>query len=317
LDECLQAVSRQDYPSFDVLVVDNAPGEQYAREVAARWHARYLLEPTVGLSRARNRGAFACHTEVVAFLDDDAIPDPEWLSGLAREFDDDQVVAVAGRILPLSLETEIEQLFAVVGAFGHSGEQPLRIDRHAPFWFERANFGGIGDGLNMAFRRSVFDSWPGFDERLGRGAPVAGGEEHYAFFKLIDCGYRVVYTPEAVVRHPCPRTWKELETRYLKILTSTTGYCALLLVEEPRYRRMTWKYLVGALKGTKRTWRAPSDGFYPRIVPRWRVLLACLSGPLLYARSCFVRGSKPSLKAQAANRNSLPENQGASPAMRK
>jgi hypothetical protein len=52
------------------------------------------------------------------------------------------------------------------------------VDRQTPAWFERANFGGIGDGGNMAFRRYAFAVWPGFDVRLGRGALLHGGEEH-------------------------------------------------------------------------------------------------------------------------------------------
>ena len=72
-----------------------------------------------------------------------------------------------------------------------NGHPESVFDRETPFWFERANFGGIGDGGNMAFRRCVFDIWPGFDERLGRGAVIDGGEEHYAFFSLLDRGYRI------------------------------------------------------------------------------------------------------------------------------
>jgi cellulose synthase/poly-beta-1,6-N-acetylglucosamine synthase-like glycosyltransferase len=71
-----------------------------------RWGVRYVVEPLVGLSRARNRGARACDSEIVAFLDDDALPEPEWLSGLLREFEDPLVMAVTGRILPLSVETK-------------------------------------------------------------------------------------------------------------------------------------------------------------------------------------------------------------------
>src|SRR5579871_6798901 len=74
LDRCLAEVSKLDYDNFDVLVVDNAPSDDQAREVAARWCARYLLEPVAGLSRARNRGALFSNSEIIAYLDDDAVP---------------------------------------------------------------------------------------------------------------------------------------------------------------------------------------------------------------------------------------------------
>ena len=97
LGRCLEGVARLRYSNFDVLVVDNAPTDDRAREVAACWHARYIAEPVVGLSRARNRGARACDTDIVAFLDDDSIPEPEWLSRLVREFKNPSVMAVTGR----------------------------------------------------------------------------------------------------------------------------------------------------------------------------------------------------------------------------
>ena len=48
------------------------------------------------------------------------------------------------------------------------GDERRAVDRQEPAWFEMANFGGVGDGGNMAFRRRAFDIWPGFHERLGR-----------------------------------------------------------------------------------------------------------------------------------------------------
>ena len=284
LDRCLNAVMRLNYSHFDVLVVDNASHDARTREVAARWGARYIVEPVVGLSRARNRGARACDTEVVAFLDDDAVPESEWLSNLAREFEDPLVMAVTGRILPLQIETESERLCALLGGLDFGGQERRRVDCQTPYWFEMANFGGVGDGGNMAFRRCVFYVWPGFHERLGRGAILVGGEEHYAFFSLIDRGYRMVYTPLAVVRHPFPCTMRDLRARHLRDLAAATGYIRFLFFEEPRHRRAVMRYAVEALRGVPRVWRGKVAGPRPQLVSTWRTVLAQLSGPLLYVK---------------------------------
>jgi hypothetical protein len=58
-----------DYPRFDVLVVDSAPGNSASRDVAARWGVSYVVEPRPGASRARNRGARQTDAEIVAYLD--------------------------------------------------------------------------------------------------------------------------------------------------------------------------------------------------------------------------------------------------------
>jgi glycosyltransferase involved in cell wall biosynthesis len=285
LDRCLAGVARLDYSLFDVLVVDNAPSDDAARQVAMRWGARYLVEPAVGLSRARNRGARACDTEILAFLDDDSVPEPGWLLGLANEFQDPLVMAASGPTEALAVETEAERFCALAAASHPNGHGPRVIDRLSPHWLEMANFGGVGDGGNMAVRRQSFEIWPGFDERLGRGALIDGGEEHHAFFSLLELGYRVAYTPLAVVLHPFPPDMQELRRRNSQDLASTAAYITLLLVEQPRHRRALVKYVFEGLRGRPRTWRNSAGQSRPIIVSRSRKLLAWLSGPLLYARS--------------------------------
>jgi len=271
-----------DYPCFEVLVVNNGRSNDATDDIAARWGARYAVEHEVGLSRARNRGARSCNTEVVAFLDDDAVPEPDWLTKLANEFRDPAVIVVTGHMLPLREETGLEQQ----GDGLRRGSVPGRrvVDRNTPAWFELANFGGLGDGGSMAFRRAAFDVWPGFDERLGRGAALEASEEHYAFFCLLDRGYRAVFTPEAFGHHPLPRTLADLRTRRLRDLTAATAYFTFLFVEQPRYRWRVLKYVLEAARGTQRKWRGDTVAQTRHPVPLWRALRACVTGPLLYAK---------------------------------
>lgn len=284
LDRCLDALSRVVYPSVEVLVVDNAPTDGRTRDVANRHGVRYVVEPVPGLSRARNRGARACTSEVIAFVDDDALPERDWVGGLAREFEDPTVMAAAGRILPLSRETEAERLFGSLGGSGPHGEERMAIDRQTRSWFQLAALGGIGIGANMAVRSSAFELWPGFDERLGRGGILKVAEDHFAFFTLIDRGYRVVYTPHAVVRHPDPRTMEALRQRFLSDLAGGTGYLTLLFFEARAHRRSILRYAAEGLVGTRRSWRGQMMKGQ-EIVPRWRWLLAILTGPWLFLRA--------------------------------
>lgn len=286
LEYCLAAVFCLAYPRFDVLVVDNAPSDERAREVTRRWGARYILEPLKGLSRARNRGARSCTTEIVAFIDDDAMPDPEWLTRLVTEFEDPRVMAVTGRILPLRIQTTTEYDCALIGG---SSDQRRVIDRETPYWFELANFGGLGDGGNMAFRRRAFEIWPGFDERLGRGTTLDQCEEHHAFFSLLDRGYRVVYTPLGVVHHPYPRTAKEFRQRHFKLDVASAAYMTFLFIEEPFYRRKVARYAAEGLAGIHRPWREAVKQAHSPISHKLRSLVGRLYGPLLYLQSTFAR----------------------------
>jgi glycosyltransferase involved in cell wall biosynthesis len=167
LERCLNGLASVDYPRFEVLVVDNAPSDGRARKTAARWDTRYTVEPIPGLSRARNRGLLESQSEIVAYLDDDAVAQRGWLSGLAAEFNDPVVIAVSGRVIPFKVASDEEgKLWAAIterGLVRHS------FDRQTADWFVAANFGAIGIGANMGLRRSVLGIWPGFDVRLGRG----------------------------------------------------------------------------------------------------------------------------------------------------
>jgi O-antigen biosynthesis protein len=281
LKRCLDGVARQDVAPLEVLVVDNSQGERVTRELALGCGARYIIEPLRGLSCARNRGARESAGEVVAYLDDDSVPEHDWLKALLPEFLDPWVGAVAGRILAFNPDSAVDASAAEKVNFG--GSESIVFDLDSPDWFERANFGGIGEGPNLAIRRSVFATWPGFDERLGRGTPVGmiGMEEHYAFFSLIDHGYRVVYTPAARVRHPFPRTEGELRARHLTQLKAAGFHLTRLFVEEPRYRRAALGYAFQALLGRKRQWRTDLGPPRPRIA-RSAVLLAQLTGLFLY-----------------------------------
>ena len=100
LERCLRAVRQIEYPRIDVLVIDNAPVKTPAREAAERWGARYVVEPVKGLSPARNRGALESRGEILAYIDDDAVPEPQWLSSIALAFEDSRVMAAAGRVIP-------------------------------------------------------------------------------------------------------------------------------------------------------------------------------------------------------------------------
>lgn len=284
LDRCLGALETLDSPGHTVLVVGNALTDDGSSDIARRHSARYLREPVAGLSRARNLGARACESEIVAFIDDDAVPEAGWLSHLVSEFEDPSVMAVTGRIEPLSLDTQAERLFERLGGFG-SHATNRSIDKATENWFEIASFGGIGSGANMAIRRAAFDFWPGFDERLGVGTRLRGYEEHYAFFSLVDRGHRVVYTPRAIVRHPYPRSMADLHARRLDGAVAAAGFMTLLFFEQPRYRREIVRYALEWLKGKPRTWRNLTNGGPPTVIPRWRMPPAWVIGALTYLRT--------------------------------
>ena len=282
LGDCLQAVARLRYPRFEVLVVENGPPDGRT-EAVAEWHgARYLSCSRLGLSRARNAGARACQTDLVAYLDDDARPHPDWLAALACEFADPLVMAVGGEEMRPIAQCEMERLAAQPADCAGGRRRPaLHIGSETPDWFALTNFGGCGCGCSMAFRRAAFDIWRGFDERLGRGAPLDSAEETRAFFELVVSGYRCVHTPHAVVWHPGPQNRDEWRHFNLHNMTNAIAYAALLWAEFPRFRRLLVLHLLRRSSASRRRARAESGVPQLSLFEKLRVIAG---GLLLYSR---------------------------------
>jgi glycosyltransferase involved in cell wall biosynthesis len=225
------------------------------------------VEPTQGLSRARNRGLSESKSEIVAYLDDDTLPEEDWLQKILEPFADSRVAVVTGRVKLPDQNNRSDQFTS-----------SFSLDKQNPLWFEMAVFGGLGAGCNMAFRKSACNLPKMFDERLGRGAPYRGGEEHLAFAKLLSYGHMAVYMSTATVYHfsENPR----VVARYL------VAYILLLASQFPKNRIDIWRYLIRRLQRKPLSWGrdAPDPG--ELIQSSWLVWLkAAVSGTMLYLRT--------------------------------
>jgi glycosyltransferase involved in cell wall biosynthesis len=281
LECCLEAVSRLDPAADEIVVVDSAPEGPGAREVALRWGARYVREERPGASRARNRGARVASGDIIAFTDDDAAPDSNWLGMILPGFNDPLVGLVVGRVVAPAIDSEICHLYDLCGFTGQ-GLDRFVLGLETPRWFEKANFLPFGLALNLALRRSVLEHWRGFDERIGVGTPVPGHEEQRAFLDLIELGFRLVYEPEACVRHPLrSKTAEELRRRSLVRMQATAAYFTLLMIEEPRHRHEVLSYIWSKLRRRSE----PRAAYGGEPVSQLRRLLARLQGPAMYFRA--------------------------------
>jgi glycosyltransferase involved in cell wall biosynthesis len=278
LSRCLASLAIPDGSDLEVIVVDNTPGDPETQRVAAESGARYLMEPRVGLSRARNLGALAASGEVVALIDDDAVAGEGWLRRHREALADSSLAATTGRILPRSPEMMPSELFDL-------DEEPFTVDRTTRWWFERANFGGLGFGGNMALRRSLFDDGFRFRESLGAGTAFEGAEEFYALHTIVRDGGSVAYVPEAVVLHDEPTDHRGPRAHELDSARRHSAYFCLLFAEEPRFRRRLGRYLMDTIRGAPRTWRESQPR--ARHASRTRMWMAACRGPGLYLRSRF------------------------------
>src|SRR5207253_4611327 len=93
--DCCEGLQRLEYPDYEVIVVDDGSTDATAA-IAAEYGCRVISTENRGLSSARNTGLEAASGEIVAYTDDDARPDPHWLTYLAATFMTTDFVGVGG-----------------------------------------------------------------------------------------------------------------------------------------------------------------------------------------------------------------------------
>jgi glycosyltransferase involved in cell wall biosynthesis len=163
----LYALNHQTYSNFEVVVV-LGPTQDESLQMLADEHGdrvHVVRCPQFNLSCSRNLGLAHAAGEVVAFIDDDAIPAPTWLAQLAAAYGDASVAGVGGRTYAIRPEASMIQFLS--GKFSVLAEQEdVRWDEQAAvisttperFWFPRFH------GTNMSYRRQALLAINGFDE---------------------------------------------------------------------------------------------------------------------------------------------------------
>jgi cellulose synthase/poly-beta-1,6-N-acetylglucosamine synthase-like glycosyltransferase len=201
LAKCLEALRQLDYSAYEVIVVDNAPSTDETAQLTTRFNVRYIREMRPGLDWARNRGIAAAQNEIIAFTDDDACPDPQWLGAIAEGFSEQEVMAVTGLIVPAELATEAQMVFEFgYGGMSHGFRRRV-IRRSVLTDYELLWASAFGTGANMAFRREVFDAIGQFDVALDVGTASGGGGDIELLHRLVMRGHTLVYEPAALVWH--------------------------------------------------------------------------------------------------------------------
>jgi glucosyl-dolichyl phosphate glucuronosyltransferase len=230
LTRAVASVKGQTLPAQEIIVVIDGSDELEARATAELSGATVVANRhRQGLSGARQTGADLARAPILAFLDDDAIAEPEWLAEHAAAYEDPLVLGAGGSIEPMWLTTPPRWL-------------PSEFN-----WVVGCTYAGMPTsggrirnpiGANMSVRAEVLARAGSFEASLGRvdrGTPVAGTAEETEFCiraTRLHPGHYWVYVPEARVQHAVPAeraTWRyfarrcRVEGAAKAVLTGLTG----------------------------------------------------------------------------------------------
>ena len=194
--------------SWELIVVDNNSNDD-TEEVCSQFMEkrtlplRHVFEERQGKSFALNTGIKAANGNILAFTDDDCIVDPYWLISILKEFaSDTSISGIGGRV----------ELY-------NQNDKPVTIRTYKDrilFSSPRQLFNPPIIGINMAFKKRVFDEVGDMDPRLGPGTKAGAIFEDADYvYRAYKKGFKMVYSPNVLIYHNHGRR-TETEVRSLK-----------------------------------------------------------------------------------------------------
>lgn len=186
LANALDALGKQDYSPFEVIVADNGSTD-HTEEVIAQFKAIRVVNPRVGVSRSRQCGIDRARGSIIAMCDDDSVPEPDWITQLVRRLlSENDLALIGGKIIPVGFE---------------DSKGMGRLSRNSVISFvSEPKDADYFASPNLGMRTSALAAIGGYDPFFRTG----GFEEPDLILRLKYAGYRVGYEPLAVAQHVNP-----------------------------------------------------------------------------------------------------------------
>ena len=278
LDRCLASLLPFREAGAEIIVVNNGAPSPAVEEIAHCHCAGVISEPRQGLSCARNAGIRRATGAILAFLDDDAQADPNWMPRLLAPLADSQILAVLGTVWAQTVADPVNQAFDCIFR-SHLPESQLLLEAPPgmrPFPMRLAM---QGTGSNMAIRREVFDRVGCFDTRFGRGTRIGSGEDADLLLALLLGGGKIIIEPAAGIYHRHSTEWRAFRRWAFQAGCAHTAILTKYFLREPSLRGPVLRYAASRLRPRPRpeAWRAAKFR-----IPRIPLLLGSLFGPLAF-----------------------------------
>ncbi len=210
IEATLRSLRKQDFKGSWELIVADGHSSDKTVPISKKYCDKIVTETTRTIAAGRQAGARASSGELLLFTDADSLADPQWISRMARAFDDPQVAAAFGMIEPLE-GGFVEKLFL-----------------HWSVLIAASLFNLLGldyvYGSNLAMRRTAFDVIGGFNIYLHTA------EDTDVIHRIRKQG-KIIFVPDATVRYSTRRIRKWGYPKYLWF--HTKNFFEMFLFKKP------------------------------------------------------------------------------------
>jgi glycosyltransferase involved in cell wall biosynthesis len=223
--ELLDSLNLQTYRNIETILVTEKLPELFEKLSAYVLEKRYpnsrviYNDGTPGISASRNTGINRAKGEIVAFIDDDALPFPDWAEKMVKAYRDDKTIGITGPAFPKwetgkSPDWFPEEFYWIFGCSAWRGLDSVKEIRNTL-------------GANMSFRREAFDGGRLFSPSIGgrgnRGQKTTTGDETELSLKVKNLtGKRILFDPGVKVWHKV--TEDRLDLGFIRHRAYIEGY---------------------------------------------------------------------------------------------
>lgn len=182
LDRVIPAILAQSYPIERVLIIDDGSKDDTS-EVASKYPVQVVRQDfDEGLAASRNRALNLATTELVAAVDSDVVPSPDWLATMVEAMSDETVGAATGR-----LEERYQDSPADLWRALHMKQNygPVNLINPGPF-----------SGSNHIIRKTAWEIAGKFDQRYWTHSEDCNMSE-----RILKAGWRITYRADAHAEH--------------------------------------------------------------------------------------------------------------------